>query len=101
MAEKVKTLHILVIGRVQSVGFRACVRRIASDMNIRGTVMNLPDGKVQIYATGDPMILEKFVSMLYGCPRAQVRDIRATEIAPKVYEEFSIIKGEGGISTGL
>jgi acylphosphatase len=50
-----KTLQILVIGRVQGVGFRACVRRIASDMNIRGTVMNLPDGKVQIYATGEPI----------------------------------------------
>lgn len=96
-----KTLHILVIGRVQSVGFRACVRRIASDMNIRGTVMNLPDGKVQIYATGEPMILEKFVSMLYGCPRAQVRDIRTTEIAENKYEDFSIIRGEGRFSTGL
>jgi acylphosphatase len=50
-----KTLQILVIGRVQGVGFRACVRWIASDMNIRGTVMNLPDGKVQIYATGEPI----------------------------------------------
>jgi acylphosphatase len=97
----VKTHHILVVGRVQGVGFRACVRRIASDMNIRGTVMNLPDGKVQIYATAEPIILEKFISMLYGCPRALVRDIRTTEITEKEYEDFSIIKGEGRVSTGL
>ncbi len=95
-----KTLHILVIGRVQGVGFRACVRRIASDMNIRGTVMNLPDGKVQIYATGEPIMLEKFLSMLYGCPRAQVRDIRTTVIADKSFKDFSIIKSNGRISTG-
>jgi len=97
----VKTLQIVVIGRVQGVGFRACVRRIASDMKIRGTVMNLPDGKVQVYATGDPMILEKFVSMLYGCPRAQVRDVRVLEIPVKNFDDFAIIKSEGRISSGL
>jgi acylphosphatase len=96
-----KTLQILVIGRVQGVGFRACVRRIASDMNIRGTVMNLPDGKVQIYATGEPIILEKFVSMLYGCPRAQVRDIRSSEHSVQLYEDFSIIKNDKSLSSGL
>ncbi|OPY36374.1 MAG: Acylphosphatase [Methanoregula sp. PtaU1.Bin051] len=96
-----KTVQILVIGRVQGVGFRACVRRIASDMNIRGTVMNLPDSRVQIYATGEPMMLEKFVSMLYGCPRAQVRDIRLSEIPVQQYEDFSIIKNDKRLSSGL
>lgn len=96
-----KTYHVLVIGKVQGVGFRACVRRIASDMNIRGTVMNLPDGKVQIYATGEPMILEKFISMLYGCPRAQVRDVRTTEVQRQVFEDFSIIRNDGRFSSGL
>lgn len=96
-----KTYHVLVIGKVQGVGFRACVRRIASDMNIRGTVMNLPDGKVQIYATGEPMILEKFISMLYGCPRAQVRDVRTIEVQSQVFEDFSIIRNDGRFSSGL
>jgi acylphosphatase len=96
-----RTFHILVVGRVQGVGFRACVRRIASDMNIRGTVMNLPDGKVQVYATGEPIILEKFISMLYGCPRALVRDIRTAEIPVKRFEDFSIIKNDGRVSSGL
>jgi len=96
-----KTLQIVIIGRVQGVGFRACVRRIAADMKIRGTVMNLPDGKVQVYATGEAMILEKFVSMLYGCPRAQVRDVRVLEIPVKEYDDFAIIKSEGRISSGL
>ncbi len=96
-----KTLYILVIGRVQGVGFRACVRRIASDMNIRGTVMNLPDGKVQIYASGESMSLEKFVSMLYGCPRAQVRDVRSSELPVQHYDDFSIIKNDNRLSSGL
>jgi len=97
----VKTIEILITGRVQKVGFRACVRRIATDLNITGTVMNLSNGHVQIFATADPMILEKFISMLYGCPRAIIRDLQTTEVLPKAFDEFSIIKNESRISTLL
>jgi len=94
-----KTVEIFISGRVQKVGFRACIRKIASDMNVAGTVVNLPDGRVHIFATGEPIILEKFISMIYGCPRAVIRDIRVNEIPKKTFNEFSIIKGEGNFST--
>lgn len=96
-----KTIQLIVSGRVQGVGFRACIRRIALDMNINGTGMNLPDGRVQIVASGEPMILEKFLSMLYGCPRALIRDIVATEINFQQFDGFFIIKGEGRVNTIL
>ena len=95
------TYDILISGRVQKVGFRACVRRIATDLNITGTVINMPDGKVHIFATGEPIILEKFVSTIYSCPRAVVRDVRTTQVPLKTYDDFSIIKVDGRISTGL
>jgi acylphosphatase len=95
------TYDILISGRVQKVGFRACVRRIATDLNITGTVINMPDGKVHIFATGEPIILEKFVSTIYSCPRAVVRDVRTNEVPLKAFDDFSIIKGEGRISTGV
>jgi acylphosphatase len=47
------------------------------------------------------MILEKFISMVYGCPRAVIRDVKLSEIPVKVFDEFSIIKAEGRINTGL
>jgi len=97
----VRTIEVVISGRVQKVGFRACVRRIATDLKVNGTVMNLPDGRVHIYATGELMILEKFVSMVYGCPRAVIRDIQQSEIPVKIFDDFSIIKGEGRISTEL
>ena len=93
-----KTLEILITGRVQKVGFRACVRKFALDLKVNGTVMNLDDGKVQIFATADPIILEKFISMLYSCPRAIIRDIQTTEMVTRTYTEFSIIKNNGRIS---
>ncbi|MDD1689489.1 MAG: acylphosphatase [Methanoregula sp.] len=94
-----KTVEIFISGRVQKVGFRACIRRIASDLKVVGTVANLPDGRVQIYATGESMILEKFVSMIYGCPRAVIRDVRVVEISFRAFEGFSILKNEHRIST--
>jgi Acylphosphatases len=97
----VKTIEIFISGRVQRVGFRACVRRIATDLHVSGTVVNLPDGRVQIYATAEPMILEKFISMIYSCPRALIRELRTIEIPYLAFNDFSIIKGEGRISTGL
>jgi acylphosphatase len=94
-----KTVEIFISGRVQKVGFRACVRRIAIDLNVTGTVINLPNGQVHIVATAEQIILEKFISLLYGCPRAVIRDIRSSDLSLKTFEEFSIIKGEGKIST--
>lgn len=96
-----KTLEIIISGKVQNVGFRACTRKIALDLHVKGTVMNLPDGSVQIFATADPIILEKFLSMIYGCPRAVIRDIKTTDTPLRNYDDFAIIKNSRGISTTL
>jgi acylphosphatase len=97
----VKTVEIFITGRVQKVGFRACVRKIATDLSVTGSVFNLPDSRVKVYATAEPMILEKFISSLYGCPRAIIRDVKVSEIPPRGFEGFSIIKSDGRFRTGL
>lgn len=94
-----KTLKILITGRVQKVGFRACVRKIASDLNVTGTVVNLEDGKVQVYATGEAIVLEKFTSMIYSCPRAVIRDLQITEMPLTTFDTFSILRLENRINT--
>jgi acylphosphatase len=87
-----KTFEILVTGRVQRVGFRACIRRIAINVGITGEVMNLPDGRVRIIATGEPPLLEKFVSMLYGCTRVVIRDLQVHDREMQAFRDFSIIR---------
>jgi acylphosphatase len=94
-----KTLKIVITGRVQKVGFRACVRKIASDLNVTGTVVNLEDGKVQVYATGEAIVLEKFTSMIYSCPRAVIRDLQITEMPLTTFDTFSILRLENRINT--
>ncbi|MDD1679969.1 MAG: acylphosphatase [Methanomicrobiales archaeon] len=87
-----RTFEILISGRVQRVGFRACVRRVAMNVGITGEVMNLPDGRVKIIATGEPPLLEKFVSMLYGCTRVVVRDMQIQDREITFFQDFSIIR---------
>ncbi len=87
-----KTFEILVSGRVQRVGFRACIRRIAMNVGITGEAMNLPDGKVKIVATGEQPLLEKFVSMLYGCTRVVIRDMQIQESEVQFFQGFSIVR---------
>lgn len=88
-----KTLEILVTGRVQNIGFRSCVRRIAMNLAISGKAMNLADGRVQIYATGESVVLEKFISMLYGCSRVVIRDLAVHETDYVSFPDFSIQRG--------
>ncbi len=86
----VQTIEVHISGKVQKVGFRSCIKRIASRLSIRGEVMNLPDGSVRIFATGDKIVLEKFVSTIYGCPRAVIRDMAVFDRNLQEFAEFSI-----------
>jgi acylphosphatase len=87
-----QTIEIHISGRVQKVGFRSCIRRIAQKLNIRGEVMNLPDGSVRVMATAEKIILDKFVSMIYGCPRAVIRDMKTIDKELQQFDEFVVKK---------
>ncbi len=89
-----KTVEIRISGRVQRVGMRNCVRHIAGTLSIRGDVMNLPDGTVRIRATGDSITLDKFISMLYGCPRALIRDVEVMDIPYTPFLDFAVVRAE-------
>ncbi len=45
--------QIFYEGRVQGVGFRYSVRQIAKGFEIVGSVKNLPDGRVELQASGE------------------------------------------------
>ncbi|MFH0927697.1 MAG: acylphosphatase [Candidatus Micrarchaeota archaeon] len=47
-----KEILLLIRGKIQGVGFRALVKRIALSLQIRGWVQNRPDGTVLILAQG-------------------------------------------------
>ena len=46
------SVHILVRGLVQGVGYRWFVRAEANRLGLTGTVANMPDGRVEVIAEG-------------------------------------------------
>ena len=48
-------------GRVQGVGFRYSVQRIAADFDVEGFVQNLPDGRVLLVVEGKSDQISCFV----------------------------------------
>lgn len=49
-------------GRVQGVGFRATAAGIAGRFAVAGWVRNLPDGRVELLAEGEPAAVEGFLA---------------------------------------
>lgn len=61
---------LVVHGKVQGVGFRWGVQRLAIEMeNIYGRVWNNDDGTVSIHAqSNNPLLLEQFISEVKNGP---------------------------------
>jgi acylphosphatase len=72
-----ESIHLEVRGRVQGVGFRWHVMRIARELGLAGWIRNGPDGIVELAAAGerDALIrLEEAISA--GPPGARVEEVR-------------------------
>lgn len=66
----------LVSGRVQGVGFRAFVERIARHERVAGWVRNMDDGRVELEGQGDLAALARFERALgVGPPGSRVEDV--------------------------
>lgn len=78
-----RTVFILIGGKVQGVGFRYFALQKANELQIMGWVRNTRDGKVEIEAEGEPHELEIFLDWLkIGPARAIVRSFSVSEISP-------------------
>lgn len=84
-------IHCLVSGRVQGVCYRAYTQREARRLGITGWVRNLPDGRVELKASGPPAALEEFRQWLHrGPPQALVHEVIADSAQDDGWTEFSV-----------
>lgn len=85
-------LHLHLEGRVQGVGFRAFTRRHARNLGVGGWVKNLPDGRVEIQAVGDPEDLQELESRIRkGPPAGRVRSVDKEELSdPPDFTDFEV-----------
>jgi len=62
--DEIKGYHLIVKGHVQGVGYRFYCREIANKLGLKGYVMNLPDGDVEIEVFGKTDKLKDFISAI-------------------------------------
>ena len=74
--------RFLVSGRVQGVGFRWFVAREAESRGLAGWTRNLPDGRVEVLAQGEPDVVRELAGTLARGPSAaRVERVHESEAA--------------------
>jgi acylphosphatase len=72
--------RLIVVGRVQGVGFRWFARTAAVALGVVGWTRNMPDGTVVLEVAARADVLEQFVGTLrMGPPAAVVETVRVAE----------------------
>ena len=89
IADQRKT--VFYTGRVQGIGFRYTARAIAGRFDVCGFVRNLPDGRVELVAEGEPHQLAVFLDEVRERMGVQIRDEKVdTQPATGEFAEFEI-----------
>lgn len=82
--------HIFVSGHVQGVWYRGSCARQATALGISGWARNLPDGRVEVVAEGEPAALaalERWCGQ--GPPAAHVERVEARDEPPEGLSGFT------------
>jgi acylphosphatase len=66
------------------VFFRASTKEQADLLGLDGWVRNLPDGRVEVYATGSKAVLEEFHSWLRKGPNLAIVDAIECDNGPEL-----------------
>jgi acylphosphatase len=83
--------HLWVRGRVQGVWYRGSCAEQARALGISGWARNLPDGRVEIVAEGDPEALDKLVEWCrQGPPAARVTAVEVHAEEPEGLGGFTV-----------
>jgi acylphosphatase len=93
--ETIKSVHVVISGVVQGVGFRYWTERNAKELGLNGWVRNRLDGSVEALFSGSSASVDEMLSRCRAGPR--YADVEAVEIFK---EEEPIAPGFEIIRTG-
>jgi acylphosphatase len=85
--------HFLVSGRVQGVFYRAATQETARQLGLTGWVRNLPDGRVELTACGEPSRVAELERWLWqGPPHARVEAVNSRDVDLHSFTDFSVAR---------
>ncbi len=80
-----------VSGRVQGVFFRVSTRDVAVPLQITGHAVNLPDGRVEVLACGEPAALAELEHWLHeGPPMASINKVQCFDVDCETPQQFTV-----------
>lgn len=88
---KIKTIEIILTGRVQCVGLRYNTEIFANEIGLVGYIRNEPDKTVKVIVQGDEKLIKELVNWFKNSSPGKVNEIKVKEInTKKVFNEFLI-----------
>jgi acylphosphatase len=88
-----RSVHLIVKGKVQGVFFRATTKEVADELEIVGWVKNTAEGYVEITASGEDINVERFIEWCNTGPsRAKVSSVQIEDLPFIQFENFSILR---------
>ena len=86
-----KSLQIIVSGKVQGVFFRDSTRRKANELGLVGYVENLDNGAVEVVTQGDELKLNELIKFIKNNPgHSKVKDIKIKDKELEKFDGFGI-----------
>ena len=91
MTSELTSFTVKVVGRVQGVGYRAWVKKIAKKYELQGWVVNCEDKSVMIEISGKKKNIKMFLIECYkGSTFSNVLNVDASETSFKDFKSFEI-----------
>lgn len=91
---RIRTIHALVSGRVQGVGYRWSCMEEGTRLGLTGMVRNLDDGDVEVLAQGPADDVARFIAWLYHGPRwASVSAVHIKDRVPGTLRYRGFVMG--------
>ena len=78
--------HLWVSGLVQGVWYRGSCAEQARALGVSGWARNLPDGRVEVVAEGEPEAVDRLVKWCHDGPPGAV--VAGVEVRPEAAEGF-------------
>jgi len=84
-----------VSGRVQGVFYRASTRQKAIELGCAGFARNLPDGRVEVLAVGEPQAVQGLLDWLWrGSAASEVKSVDIQELMLEDLEDLPVGFGQ-------
>jgi len=88
-----RSVHLLVQGKVQGVFFRASAKEVADSLQLKGWVKNTPAGDVELQACGTEEKVQQFIDWCKKGPsRAVVNQVQVSDSENYSFDSFQVMR---------